>query len=254
MDAYGHGRLAVRVHPGGPGAVPAEGPPLPRRLRVDAQRLPVRRRPADHRPGDRAQPHRPGRRSRPCATPRCSPTSPTRRSRPSSASSTSSSTCRRGSSPATASPRTSSTCAARLQHADERAHKSDAQVVLIGILPTLTQAHTVLDNLSANPRYRLLNEQIVGARGEDIELDIRGVERLQAYNRLDRARGGLHQRPVPPAGGAGRVRGATGTPRRRSPASRSRSAPTRRSCSAGGCGPRPGSPCSSRPPTPARTS
>jgi hypothetical protein len=69
-----------------------------------------------------------------------------------------------------------------LQHADERAHKSDAQVVLIGILPTLTQAHTVLDNLSANPRYRLLNEQILGARGEDMELDIRGVERLRAYN------------------------------------------------------------------------
>jgi gamma-glutamyl:cysteine ligase YbdK (ATP-grasp superfamily) len=71
---------------------------------------------------------------------------------------------------------------ASLQHADERASKSDAQVVLIGILPTLTQAHTVLDNLSANPRYRLLNEQILGARGEDMELDIRGVERLRAYN------------------------------------------------------------------------
>jgi gamma-glutamylcysteine synthetase len=69
-----------------------------------------------------------------------------------------------------------------LQHADERARKSDAQVVLIGILPTLTQAHTVLDNLSTNPRYRLLNEQILGARGEDMELDIRGVERLRAYN------------------------------------------------------------------------
>src|SRR3954469_25491319 len=69
-----------------------------------------------------------------------------------------------------------------LQHADERARKSDAQVVLIGILPTLTQAHTVLDNLSTNPRYRLLNEQILRARGEDMELDIRGVERLRAYN------------------------------------------------------------------------
>jgi gamma-glutamyl:cysteine ligase YbdK (ATP-grasp superfamily) len=70
---------------------------------------------------------------------------------------------------------------AALQHADERAHKSDAQLVLIGILPTLTQAHTVLENLSSNPRYRLLNEQIVNARGEDMELDIRGVERLRAY-------------------------------------------------------------------------
>jgi hypothetical protein len=70
---------------------------------------------------------------------------------------------------------------ASLAHADERAHKHDAKLVLIGILPTLTQAHTVLDNLSANPRYRVLNEQIVTARGEDLELDIRGAERLQAY-------------------------------------------------------------------------
>jgi hypothetical protein len=70
---------------------------------------------------------------------------------------------------------------ASLNHADERAAKSDANLVLIGILPTLTQAHTVLENLSANPRYRVLNEQIVNARGEDITLDIRGAERLRAY-------------------------------------------------------------------------
>jgi hypothetical protein len=68
-----------------------------------------------------------------------------------------------------------------LNHADERAHKHDANLVLIGILPTLNQAHTVLDNLSANPRYRVLNEQIIAARGEDMVLDIRGAERLQAY-------------------------------------------------------------------------
>jgi hypothetical protein len=71
---------------------------------------------------------------------------------------------------------------ASLLHADERATKSDARLVLIGILPTLTQQHTVLDNLSPNPRYRLLNEQIINARGEDMALDIRGVERLQASN------------------------------------------------------------------------
>jgi hypothetical protein len=71
--------------------------------------------------------------------------------------------------------------AASLAHADERARKHDANLVLIGILPTLTQAHTVLDNLSANPRYRVLNEQIIAARGEELVLDIRGAERLQAY-------------------------------------------------------------------------
>jgi hypothetical protein len=67
-----------------------------------------------------------------------------------------------------------------LAHADERAQAHDASLALIGILPTLTQAHTVLDNLSPNPRYRVLNSEIVNARGEDIALDIRGVERLQA--------------------------------------------------------------------------
>jgi hypothetical protein len=67
-----------------------------------------------------------------------------------------------------------------LAHADERAGKYDASIVLIGIMPTLTQAHTILDNLSANPRFRLLNEQMVNARGEDFFLDIRGAERLQS--------------------------------------------------------------------------
>ncbi|MPZ25336.1 MAG: glutamate--cysteine ligase [Micromonosporaceae bacterium] len=67
-----------------------------------------------------------------------------------------------------------------LGRAEHRAQKADCSIVLIGILPTLTPAHTALENLSPNPRYRLLNEQIVAARGEDISLDIRGVERLQA--------------------------------------------------------------------------
>jgi hypothetical protein len=70
---------------------------------------------------------------------------------------------------------------AALTHADERAHKADANLVVIGILPTLTQRHTVLENLSSNPRYRLLNEQIVAARGEDLALDIRGEDHLQAF-------------------------------------------------------------------------
>ncbi|MEV4753917.1 glutamate-cysteine ligase family protein [Micromonospora sp. NPDC049559] len=70
---------------------------------------------------------------------------------------------------------------ASLGRAEDRAAKSDARIILIGILPTLTPRHLILDNLSTNSRYRVLNEQIVGARGEDIELDIRGVERLQTH-------------------------------------------------------------------------
>jgi gamma-glutamyl:cysteine ligase YbdK (ATP-grasp superfamily) len=63
--------------------------------------------------------------------------------------------------------------------ADERAGKLDSTLVLIGTLPTLTPQHTVLETLSANPRYRLLNEQIVAARGDDIRIDIRGAEHLK---------------------------------------------------------------------------
>jgi hypothetical protein len=53
-----------------------------------------------------------------------------------------------------------------------------AGLVLIGILPTITPEHTVLDNVSANPRYRTLNEQIVNARGDEVCIDISGIERL----------------------------------------------------------------------------
>jgi gamma-glutamyl:cysteine ligase YbdK (ATP-grasp superfamily) len=63
--------------------------------------------------------------------------------------------------------------------ADQHAAAFGASLVLIGILPTITAGHTVLDNISANPRYHTLNEQIVNARGDDITIDIRGVERLQ---------------------------------------------------------------------------
>jgi hypothetical protein len=71
---------------------------------------------------------------------------------------------------------------ASLVHADERAHKSDARLVLIGILPTLRPEHLVLSNMSDDPRYRLLNDQIINARGEYMTLDIRGQERLEAQS------------------------------------------------------------------------
>ena len=69
-----------------------------------------------------------------------------------------------------------------LGRAEARAKKSDSTIVLIGSLPTLQPGHLVLANLSANERYRALNEQIVGARGEQFSVDIRGVERLQTAN------------------------------------------------------------------------
>src|SRR3712207_465610 len=71
---------------------------------------------------------------------------------------------------------------ASLARAEDRAGKADSTIVLIGSLPTLSPDHLVLANLSANERYRGLNDQIVGARGEQFQVDIRGVERLQTAN------------------------------------------------------------------------
>ena len=70
---------------------------------------------------------------------------------------------------------------AQLNAADARARQVGSRILMIGILPTLTDKHLTTEVLSANPRYALLNEQILLARGEDLELSIAGVERLDTY-------------------------------------------------------------------------
>ena len=67
-----------------------------------------------------------------------------------------------------------------LNGAEQAARGIGAHLMMIGILPTLQQGHLQADNLTANPRYRLLNEQIFAARGEDMPLAIDGPERLEA--------------------------------------------------------------------------
>ncbi|MFC8681949.1 glutamate--cysteine ligase [Microbacterium ureisolvens] len=66
-----------------------------------------------------------------------------------------------------------------LNKAEERASTVGAHQVMIGILPTLTQKHLSPSTISSNPRYRLLNEQILDARGEDIVISIAGRDRLK---------------------------------------------------------------------------
>jgi gamma-glutamyl:cysteine ligase YbdK (ATP-grasp superfamily) len=70
---------------------------------------------------------------------------------------------------------------ASLNHAEERSRTVGAHMMLIGILPTIDEAHLNAAAFSANPRYQLLNEQIFAARGEDLHIDIRGVEHLSTY-------------------------------------------------------------------------
>jgi gamma-glutamyl:cysteine ligase YbdK (ATP-grasp superfamily) len=66
-----------------------------------------------------------------------------------------------------------------LNDAEAKSREVGAGLVMIGILPTLAEGHMSLGSLSGNPRYRLLSEQILNARGEDITIEIAGRERLR---------------------------------------------------------------------------
>ncbi|GAB2759084.1 glutamate-cysteine ligase family protein [Nocardioides salsibiostraticola] len=66
-----------------------------------------------------------------------------------------------------------------LNDAEEKSAAVGAHLVMIGILPTLAEGHMGLDAISGNPRYRLLSEQILNARGEDISISIDGAEKLR---------------------------------------------------------------------------
>ncbi len=66
-----------------------------------------------------------------------------------------------------------------LNSAEARASEVGAHLVMIGVLPTLAEGHMSVDSLSGNPRYKLLSEQILAARGEDITIAIDGAERLR---------------------------------------------------------------------------
>ncbi len=137
---------------------------------------------------------------------------------------------------------------ASLNAAEDKAGRVGAHLMMIGILPSLHSDHLSADKLSANPRYAVLNDQILSARGEDIQISIDGVERLAVT-----ADSILHEAACT-SRSAPRTSRRIGTRRRRSLACRSRSVPTRRSCWARSCGARRGSHCSSRRPTPAARS
>ena len=68
-----------------------------------------------------------------------------------------------------------------LNHATQRGTEVGGRLVMIGILPTLRDSDIGEESLSANPRYRLLNEQIFAARGEDLYISVDGVEQLSTH-------------------------------------------------------------------------
>ncbi len=68
-----------------------------------------------------------------------------------------------------------------LNEADAKARGTGSHLVMIGILPTLREEHMAEETLSANARYRVLNEQIFAARGEDLRIAIDGPEKLLTH-------------------------------------------------------------------------
>jgi gamma-glutamyl:cysteine ligase YbdK (ATP-grasp superfamily) len=70
---------------------------------------------------------------------------------------------------------------AELDNADTRARTVGSRLVMIGILPTLTEHDVAEDSMSANDRYKVLNEQIFAARGEDMRIEIEGAEQLLTH-------------------------------------------------------------------------
>ena len=68
-----------------------------------------------------------------------------------------------------------------LNAGDEKARSTGTRLVMIGILPTLQKGHMHLGTLSASHRFRVLNEQIFAARGEDMRISIDGAEKLLTH-------------------------------------------------------------------------
>ncbi len=63
----------------------------------------------------------------------------------------------------------------QLNIANATAGQVGAGMIMIGILPTLEASHMTSEAISDNPRYHLLEEQMLLARGEEIEIDIQGA-------------------------------------------------------------------------------
>ncbi len=68
-----------------------------------------------------------------------------------------------------------------LNAGDAKARGAGARLVMVGILPTLQKQDVHEGAMSANDRYRVLNEQIFAARGEDMQIAIDGPEKLLTH-------------------------------------------------------------------------
>ena len=60
----------------------------------------------------------------------------------------------------------------------DAAHTHQAHLLLTGILPTIEKSDLGLHNQTPNPRYKLLNDTLSELRGEDYEINIRGLDEM----------------------------------------------------------------------------
>lgn len=65
-----------------------------------------------------------------------------------------------------------------LQRLREAAHERGAEVVLVGILPTLRKSDLALAHMTPRPRYRALNAVLTQLRGGDYEFRLKGADEL----------------------------------------------------------------------------
>lgn len=67
---------------------------------------------------------------------------------------------------------------ALIDTSDRAAREHGARVLLCGILPTLKQSDLTLANMTPLPRYRALNDVLLGLRGDVFRVAIRGVDEI----------------------------------------------------------------------------
>ncbi len=65
-----------------------------------------------------------------------------------------------------------------LEQGRQAAAKHNASLIMTGILPTIDKSDLGLHNQTPNPRYRLLNDTLSELRGQDYEINIRGIDEI----------------------------------------------------------------------------
>ncbi|MGD9021113.1 MAG: hypothetical protein PVF46_04900, partial [Lysobacterales bacterium] len=62
--------------------------------------------------------------------------------------------------------------------ARKAAHACDSEIVLTGILPTITQKDLGIESMVPTPRYYALNDAVMALRGKDLQFTINGIDQL----------------------------------------------------------------------------